>query len=143
MDWNAVADALETAANTVPGINAYSEVPDAMANIGFYIGEIDVEFDVTFRRAPVGGNRRGTDQAEITCRVLVARFDDKQAQRKLREFMSGTGPTALVQALSADKTLGGTVDSSQVKSMKGNRLFVVGEKKYYGVELMIFVIGEA
>jgi hypothetical protein len=143
MDWNAVADALEAAANTVPGINAYSEVPDDLANIGFYVGEIDVDFDVTFRRRPVTPGRTGTDEAIITCRVLVARFDDKAAQRKLRTFMSGTGPTALVQALSADKTLGGTVDSSQVKSMKGNRLFVVGESKFYGVELDIFVIGDA
>lgn len=143
MDWNAVADALETAANTVPGINAYSEVPDSLANIGFYVGEIDVDFDVTFRRTAPGGNRVGSDQATITCRVLVARYDDKAAQRKLRTYMSGTGPAALVQALSADQTLGGTVDSSQVKTMRGNRLFNVGEAKYYGVELDIFVIGDA
>lgn len=139
-DWNAVADYLETAANTVPGINAFSEVPDALPNIGFYVGEIDVTFDVTFRSRPQAGGRTGTDTANITCRVLVARMDDKFALRKLRTFMSGTGPTSLIQALSTDRTLGGTVDDSKMNEMHGNRMFVVGEKKYYGVEVTLFAI---
>lgn len=143
MDWNAVADAVTATADTVPEINGYSEVPDDLANIGFYVGEIDVDFDVTFRRVSQGGVRRGTDSAMVTGRVLVARFDDKGAQRKLRAFMSGSGPTSLIQAFANNKTLGGTVDSSHVKSMKGNRLFNVGEAKFYGVELSIFVVGEA
>jgi hypothetical protein len=144
MDWNAICDALEAKAETVPGINAFSEVPDSLPTIGFYVGEIDVELNTTMRgkRTP-GGPRRGSDQANITCRILVARMDDKQALRKLRAFMGGQGATSIVDALELDRTLNGTVDDSRCVSMRGNRLFDVGATKYYGVELDLFVIGDA
>ena len=144
MDWNAIADALEAKAETVPGINAFSEVPDDLPTIGFYVGEIDVDLNITMRgkRTP-GGPRRGSDQANITCRILVARFDDKQALRKLRTFMAGHGPTSVIDALELDRTLNGTVDDSRCVSMRGNRLFEVGVTKYYGVEIDLFVIGDA
>lgn len=139
-DLNALADHLESAANNIPGINAFSEVPDNLPNIGFYVGEIDITYDVAFRKRPQAAGRTGTDEMSITCRILVARMDDKFALRKLRTFMSGTGTTSLIQAISADRTLGGTVDDSRVESARGNRLFVVGEKKYYGVEITLFAI---
>lgn len=142
MDWNAVADGLCAAARTT-GLNALEHVPDALPSVAFYVGEIDVEFDVTFRRRGGAANRRGTDQGMVTCRVLVAKSDDKHALRKLRTYMSGSGPTSLVQALSEDKTLGGVCDSSAVKTARGNRLFDVGGAKYYGVEIEVFVIGSA
>lgn len=146
MDWNAVADALEAAANTVDGINAFSEVPDDLPSTGFYVGEIDVELNKTMRgrRSPdSSGPRRGSDQAEITCRILVARYDDRQALRKLRAFMAGHGAESVVDAIERDRTLNGTVDDSFCRSMKGNRLFTHGEGRYYGTELTIFVIGDA
>lgn len=139
-DLNALADYLETAADTIPGINAFSEVPDSLPNIGFYVGEIDIKYDVAFRSRPQAPGRTGTDELNITCRVLVARMDDKFALRKLRDFMSGTGTTSLIQAISADRTLGGTVDDSRMESGRGNRMFVVGDKKYYGVEITLFAI---
>lgn len=144
MDWNAVADALEAKAETVPGISAFSEVPDSLPSIGFYVGEIDVDLNIVMRgkRAP-GGPRRGSDQASITCRILVARYDDKQALRKLRTFMKGGGPTSIIDAIELDRTLNNTVDDSCCKAMRGNRMFEVGSAKYYGVELDIFVIGDA
>lgn len=142
MDWNAVSAALEEAAKTT-GINALSFVPDALPSKAFYVGEIDVDFDQTMRRTGSGGRRIGTDQATITCRILVARSDDKHALAKLREYMAGAGPESIKQAIEADRTLGGTVHSCQVKTMRGNRLFDVGEKRFYGVELFVFVIGAA
>ncbi len=144
MNWNAVCDSLERIANTVPGINAFSEVPDDLPTVGFYVGEIDIELNQTMRgrRAP-GGGRTGSDSANITCRCLVARYDDKNALRKLRDFMGGTGSLALVDALEANRDLDESVDDSRVVSMRGNRLFDVGASKYYGVEIDIFVIGDA
>lgn len=140
MDWNAVSDALAECGRAV-GLNAFDYVPDSLPNLAMYVGEIDVDVNVTFgSRSPI---RRGTDQAEITLRILIARSTDKEALRKVRAYMSGSGPSALIQAIQADQTLGGTVDSSIVKNMRGNRLFVVGEKRYYGVEIVVFVIGDA
>lgn len=144
MDWNAICDAIEAKIDPIPGINAFSEVPDSLPTIGFYVGEIDVDLNITMRgRRTSGGPRRGSDQANITCRILVARYDDKQALRKLREFMAGHGPESVVDALEADRTLNGTVDDSKMVSLRGNRMFDVGTTKYYGVELDLFVIGDA
>lgn len=147
MDWNAVATALETAAKRT-GINALDHVPDSLPSAAFYVGEMDIEFDVTFRRRGAANGdgtfrRVGTDQGTITCRVLVARSDDKYALQKMRKYMAGSGPTSIAEEFANDKTLGGTVDASQVKRMRGNRLFDVGSQKFYGVEIDVFVIGAA
>lgn len=140
MDWNAVAEALEACAEST-GLNALDHVPDDLPNSGFYVGEVDFDVNVTFGSR--SGTRRGTDQATITCRVLVARSTDKWSVKKVRNYCAGSGPKSLVQAIQADKTLNGTVDSSVVRGLRFNRLFQVGEKKFYGVELDVFVIGGA
>lgn len=144
MDFNAIADALETIAETVPGINGFASVPDSLPTIAFVVGEMDVNLNITMRgkRTP-GGPRRGSDEANITCRILVARFEDKFALKKLREFMGGHGATSIIDAIEQNRTLNGTVDDSVVRTMRGNRLFVVGESRYYGVELDLYVIGDA
>lgn len=139
MDWNAVSDAIATIAKTETGINALDYVPDSLPAVAMYVGEIDVELDMTFRRS----GRRGTDQATITLRILVARSDDKHALRKLREYMGGSGPKSIIKALASNRSLNGTVHDSQAKRMRGNRLFVVGEQRYYGVEIDLFVLGDA
>jgi hypothetical protein len=147
MNWNAIAVELERTAETT-GINALDYVPDTLPSAAFYVGEMDIEMDVTFRKrgAPNGDGtfkRAGTDQADITCRILVARSDDKYAVRKMRDYMSGSGPTSIAEAIARNKTLGGTVDASHLKTMRGNRIFDVGGKRFYGVELTVFVIGPA
>jgi hypothetical protein len=140
MNWNDVASGLEAAAEAT-GINALDYVPDDLPNTAFYVGEMDIDVNQTFGSR--SGTRRGTDSATITCRVLVARSTGKYAIRKLREYMGGSGVKSLVQAIQADKTLGGSCDSSKVLAIRGNRLFTVGEAKFYGVEIEVFVIGAA
>lgn len=144
MDWNAIALALEARAE-LTGLNALDHVPDSLPSAAFYVGEMDIEMDVTFRRRRTGGSttRTGTDQGTITCRILVARSTDKYAVRKMRSYMSGSGATSVAESIANDPTLGGTVHSSQVKRMRGNRLFDVGGSKFYGVEIDVFVIGAA
>lgn len=144
MDYNAIADALERSANTVDGINAFSEVPDSLPTIGFYVGEMDIQPNITMRgKRAVDGPRRGSDSATITCRILVARYEDKAAQRKLRDFMGGSGMYSLTDAIEQNRDLDGSVDDSVIKSIRGNRMFDVGGTKYYGIEFDIFVVGDA
>lgn len=133
MDLNAVATGLETQVREVAGIQPYDYVPDALAGKSFLVCEIDVDFDKTFRR--------GMDELMVTCRVLIARRTERDAQRKLREFMAGGGMTSIKAAIESDKTLGGACDSLHVQRMSGNRMFTVGEKRYYGVEIYIKIVG--
>lgn len=141
MDDNAIALALESIAEGV-GLNAMDYVPDALPNWAFYVGEMDKEPNQTFG-SNSGGTRRGTDQMTITCRVLVARSTDKYALRKLRQYSAGSGDKSLIQAIQANKTLNGAVAANKVVSIRTNRLFTVGEARFYGTEIDIFVIGEA
>jgi hypothetical protein len=140
MDLNAVALGLEAAAETT-GLNSVDYVPDDLPNTAMYVGEMEIEPNQTFGSR--AGTRRGTDQATITVRVLVARSTDKYAIRKMRQYMAGSGVKSLVQAFQADKTLGGSCDSNKVTRISGNRLFNVGESKFYGCEIDVFVIGAA
>lgn len=140
MNWNDVAAGLEARAETT-GINALRYVPDDLPNKAFYVGEMDIQVNQTFGSRT--GTRRGTDQGTITCRVLVARSTDKHAIEKMRDYMAGSGPESLVQAIQADRTLGGACDDSAVRALRGNRLFDVGGGKFYGVEIDVFVIGAA
>lgn len=145
MDWNAIASAIESIVQTHTGLNALDHVPDSLPSAAFYVGEMDIEMDVTFRKRRAAGvtTRTGTDQGTITCRVLVARSTDKFAVRKMRSYMSGSGATSVAEAIANNRTLNGTVHDSHVKRFRGNRLFDVGGAKFYGVEIDVFVIGAA
>lgn len=142
MDYNAISLALEAKAK-LTGLNALDYVPDDLPNVAFYVGEIDIDPNKSFGRNVAGQTRRGTDQATITCRVLVARSDDKYAIRKLRTYSAGSGDRSLIQAIQGDQSLADTVSANKVVSIRTNRLFNVGESRFYGTEIDIFVIGEA
>lgn len=143
MDWNAICARIKTDLDSIDGLNAFDHVPDSIPTIAAIIGEIDVDFDAVMRRVRTGTTRTGTDQATITIRILVARYNDRTALMKLRDFMSGSGPSSVIQVLTDDRRLGNLVDDSAVRSMKGNRLFTVGDDRFYGIELELFVIGDA
>lgn len=134
MDLNAIALGLAANVTPVEGINALDYVPDALPEPVFMVGEIDIDFDKTFSR--------GSDELTITCRVLVARGDDQGGQQTLRDFMAGGGVYSVKKAIESDRTLGGACDDLRVVRARGNRLFVVGEVRYYGVEFEVYVIGD-
>jgi hypothetical protein len=144
MDWNVAATKIEEIARSV-GLNALDYVPDDMPNTAFYVGEMDVEPNQSFNKTLPDGTRAGIDKADITCRVLVARSSDKGAIRKLRQYGNGSGDKSLIEAI--QKT-NGQPDAYPwsgivVRSVRTNRLFVVGESKFYGTEFELSVIGAA
>lgn len=141
MDFNAVATELERRAGTTGPLTSgrkivpFDIVPDALPDAAFVVGEVDITFDKTFGR--------GSDEATITCRVFVARADDAYGQRALREFMAGGGVVSIKQALETKpRYVPGVFDDLQVKRARGNRLFIIGEQRYYGVEFDVYVIGD-
>jgi len=144
MDWNAVASDLEAIAETC-GISALDYVPDDLPNKCLYIGEMDIEPNQTMNSVDGNGRRRGTDQGVVTLRLLIARSTDKHSIRKMREFLAGGGTNSLIQAIQATNNQSATYAWSGIKvqSMRGNRLFNVGEAKFYGTEIDVFVIGAA
>lgn len=153
MNWNTVATALEAIVESVSytqdgklhKINALDYVPDDLPNVGLYVGEMDIEPNQAFNKTKPDGSRAGTDQATITLRLLVARSTDKYAIREMRRWLGGSGTDSLIQAI--QKTNGQPAlypwSGIKVMAMRGNRLFNVGEAKFYGTEIDVFVIGAA
>lgn len=141
MDFNAVAAELKRRAGTaglsVAGkrIVPYDHVPDAIETPAFVVAEFDIEYDKTFRR--------GDDEVVVTCRIFTARTDDATGQRLLREFMASGGTTAIKVALEAKpRHVSEVWDDLRVQRARGNRLFVYGEQRYYGIELEVKIVGD-
>lgn len=155
MNWNTAALQLEQIAQSVTWVDddgtarkieALDYVPDDLPNTGLYVGEIDVNVNETFNKInPATGHRIGTDSATITLRLLVARETDRHAIRKMRAFMNGSGDASLIEALQKTNAQPQTYVWSGLKvvACRGNRLFSVGESKYYGTEIEIYVTGAA
>lgn len=145
MDWNTVALELEAIAESI-GLNALDYVPDVLPNTAFYVGEMEIQPNQAFNKRRPDGSRMGVDQATITCRLLVARSDDKHAIRKMRQYLAGSGDQSLIQAIQdPSKQQNPELPWSGIKvvALHGNRLFNVGEAKFYGTEIEVFVVGAA
>lgn len=133
----ALADAVRDP--TVAGLNAYGYVPDSIPEPCFYAGEVEIDFDSVFGR--------GLDEMRVTCRLLVARSDDRSGQDTLDQYLAGSGAksvkTALEDARGApgELALGGLADDLHVTRVQGYRLYQVGEVQYYGAEIIVRVIG--
>jgi hypothetical protein len=83
--------------------------------------------------------------ATITLRLLVARSTDKHAIRKMRQYLVGSGEKSLIQAIQETNGRATEYPWSGIKvvSLRGNRLFTVGEAKFYGTEIDVYVTGAA
>lgn len=146
MQISLVRDAIADAARTVTlpagigKLKCTGYMPDAVTVPQFFVGDVEITFDKTFGR--------GTDQLELTCRVLVGRADDRSAQKILDALLSGSGPASLKAALEAargapgEHALGGLADDLHVMRVQGYRWFEHQGTTYIGAELMVKVIGD-
>ncbi|MEU0809517.1 hypothetical protein [Streptomyces sp. NPDC005970] len=146
MQISAVRDAIADAARAVvlPSsagkLTCTGYTPDAVSEPHFFCGEVSIDFDKAFGRA--------LDEAEVTCRVLVGRGDDRTAQKTLDALLSGSGPASLKTAIEAargapgEAALGGLADDLHVMRVQGYRWYEHQGTTYVGAELVIKVIGD-
>ncbi|MDM4722753.1 hypothetical protein QTQ03_25305 [Micromonospora sp. WMMA1363] len=134
MDLDAVIEGLAgVVAAAIPGLTAYDYAAEAIVEPAFLPGDVTVEFDRTFGR--------GMDAITIKPIVLVGRSDDRAAQKKLNDYLSGSGLTSLKQVIEASPTLGGACHDLRVVRVTGRRLYTFGDTQFTGAELEIFVVG--
>ncbi len=133
----AIADAVRAG---VPSLNCFGYLPESVPEPCFYTGEVEQDFDRTFRR--------GMDELDITCRVLVSRADDRAGQQALDRYVSGSGTDSVKAAIEAargapgEAALDGLCDDLHVRRVQGYRYYLVGEVQFFGAELIVHVIGE-
>lgn len=82
---------------------------------------------------------RGADTYTFVIFVLVARADDRSAQRKLDGFV--TGPNSIKTAVEADRSLGGAANTCRVTNMTNYQQVSIGDTVYLGVEFEVEVVG--
>ncbi|MCZ7413041.1 hypothetical protein [Streptomyces sp. WMMC897] len=115
-------------------------VPDAVTEPHFFVGE----YQQTFDRAM----RRGLDEIEFTCRVLVGRQDDRAAQELVDAMLSGSGSASLKAAMEAARgapgeyALSGAAHDLHVTRSQGPRWYEHAGTQYVGAEMTVKVIGE-
>ena len=101
-----LADALRT----IPGVRVYESVPDNPNPPGVAISFDRIAYDSVFAR--------GCDEYEFVVHLFVARADDRSAQVRQEEYVAGTGPYSVKQAIEADPTLTGTAQTVRVSEAR-------------------------
>jgi hypothetical protein len=122
-----------------PALTCTGYVPDAVTAPHFFVGEYTQQFDKAYKR--------GLDELEFTCRVLVSRADDKSSQEILDALLSGSGTSSLKAAIEAARgapgelALDGAAHDLHVMRVQGYRWYEHAGTQYVGAELIIKVIG--
>lgn len=124
----------EAVASVTPELNRYGYVPDSVAVPCFYVGGVEIDYDLTMGR--------GSDELTVICVVLVSASSDQSGQEKLDAYLKGSGPGSLKAAIEADPTLGGICDYVEVARAQGYGFHQVGATNYLGAELVVNVVGD-
>ncbi|MFC7380890.1 hypothetical protein [Sphaerisporangium rhizosphaerae] len=140
MDVGAIRKALaDVVRDEIPSLNCFGYVPDDVPEPCFYSGEVEIDFDKTFGR--------GMDEIAVTCRLLVSRADDRSGQEALDKYLAGSGPDSIKQAIETGRgapgqsALGGLADDLHVQRVQAYRQYLVGDRTYYGAEIVVRIIG--
>lgn len=128
---------IEGRLQTIDGLRTSEYVADAINPPHAIVGVPPVDY---MTGLAVPGTRLTLD---FTVTVLVSANLDRVGQLKLAEYAAGTGPSSVVAAVEADKSLGGVAESCQVLSFEPLGLEQVGAIGYYGGEFVLRTIARS
>lgn len=84
--------------------------------------------------------KRGNYEIRPHVTVIVSASSGEEGQYQLAQYMSPVGDKSIVQAIEADRTLGGRVDDCVVDSFEPLGLENVGDIQYFGGVFSLRVI---
>lgn len=128
MNVNDVRDAIATQLRTITGLRATSFVPSKIEPPTAIVSIGAGSYDDTFT---------GSMTAEFGVLVLVARADDRSAQKRLDDYISPTGTTSVKACIDSTPTLGSTVGTATVLGWGDPAEFEIGGISYVGVEFTV------
>lgn len=118
---------------TISGLRTSDIIPDQINPPCAIVGVPDVpNYRVTMAR--------GFYELDFTVTVLVSAALDRIGQIKLAGYMNPIGATSIITAIEGDKTLGGAVADSYVRSFRRLGIREVGEIGFYGGEFVVYVV---
>lgn len=125
------AEGLRERLATIIGLRVYDHIADSFQTPAAMVSIDTVDYHQAFR----GGDSVYT----FTISLMVARTDDRTAQRKLDEFLSYSGQKSVREAIEGDMTLGGRIQTCVVNSGGNIAAVQVNEATYLGVEFTVTV----
>lgn len=122
-----------------PVLNAYAYIPDAVSP--------PCAFFVPQRLAMDRAMGRGLDELTVTMRLLVSRADDLPSQRRLDDYLAGSGTGSIKAAFESarggpgESALNGTCDDFLATAWDSYGLHEHAGVMFLGAELSIRIIG--
>jgi hypothetical protein len=134
MDIAAIRAALAAAVGTISGIQTFAYVPDQVVAPAFAAGEVELDYNRTFK----GG---GAGLTELLCkgRLYASRVDPAAGQVSLDSYLAPSGAASIKAAIEADLTLGGTCRTLLVERVHAYGQYTIGADEYYGAQFDVRV----
>jgi len=105
----AIRDGLATRLATISGLRTASEIPDLPNPPIAVVSLRNIDYD--------NAMARGLTLYNLIVTVIVGRMAERQAQRRLDEYISTSGANSIKLAIQGDKTLGGIAYDVKVTDM--------------------------
>jgi hypothetical protein len=131
-----IMQALEARLKTIPAPNelrAADTIPGSIMPPAAMVGCPDIEN----YRETMG---RGKYRLQFTITVFTSAAWDRTGQLKLAAYANPTGPSSIITAVEADKTLGGLVDDCMVVGFRKLGLEEWALLQYFGGEFTVQVV---
>jgi hypothetical protein len=118
---------------TITGLRVFDFQPDNI-NPPSAFPQID---SVEYHGAFGGGDVR----FNMTVVTIVGRVSDRTAQSNLDAYLSYSGASSIREAIEADRSLGGVVQTLVVNQSANIRTLAIGEAEYLTIEITLVVHG--
>lgn len=125
------AEGLRERLATIIGLRVYDHLPDT---ISVPMAAVAID-EVTFHRAFAGGD----PVYRFLITVLVARTEERTAQRKLENYLSWSGQYSVREAIELDMTLGDRVQTCVVERGGNIQPITINEATYLSVDFTVTV----
>lgn len=129
-----VREGLRARLATIAGLRTFAEIPESIPVPCAIVGvPSEVLFDSTLART--------NDQATFPVRVMVARANDRSAQKALDVYLQSTGASSIKTVIEAESSLGGAANTLKVDRVSGIGVYTIAGVDYLGAEFSVRVWG--
>ena len=125
------AEGLRERLAVIPGLRVYDHIPDT---ISVPMAAVAID-EVTYHRSFAGGD----PVYRFVITVLVARTEERTAQRKLEDYLSYGGDKSVRAAIEADMSLGNRVQTCVVERGGNIQPITVNDATYLAVDFTVQV----
>ena len=122
---------IENALQEIDGLRTHAHIPDTIDPPAAAVTFEECDFDSTLSR--------GSDDLVFLVHIFTSAADAKSGQRKLYDYIDGSGGKSVKAAIDADSTLGGIAMYAVVERAEDFGKVTVADIPFYGVKFTVRV----